>query len=112
MRDYVMILHQAFAGDATDQAGRERPAPYRGGSSGSPPIAIGLEPNPDIPTLIGPSEPEVTRLAIGDGWMPSSLAAGMLPAILPLLQQAFARRATNEHRRLPDPGSRRQAGPQ
>jgi alkanesulfonate monooxygenase SsuD/methylene tetrahydromethanopterin reductase-like flavin-dependent oxidoreductase (luciferase family) len=91
MRDYVAILRQAFAGEPLDYAGAELSAPARGGST--KPVTLDLEPTPDIPIIIAASGPAITRLAaeIGDGWMPSFFAPGMMSSLTPLLDQGFAR---------------------
>lgn len=93
MRDYVAIMRQAFDGGPLDHIGAEWSAPYRGpGAVGIEPLALGLDTNPKIPIVIAASGPVVTELAaeIGDGWMPSAFAPGLLATFLPLLEKGFA----------------------
>jgi alkanesulfonate monooxygenase SsuD/methylene tetrahydromethanopterin reductase-like flavin-dependent oxidoreductase (luciferase family) len=94
MRDFVAILRQAFAGEHIDHQGTELSAPYRGpGNLGVAPGAIGLEIISEIPILVAAAGPQMTVLAaeIGDGWMPPGWAPGILPEMLPLLEQGFAK---------------------
>jgi alkanesulfonate monooxygenase SsuD/methylene tetrahydromethanopterin reductase-like flavin-dependent oxidoreductase (luciferase family) len=92
MRDYVAILRQAFAGEPLDHVGAELSVPAPGGSTR--PMTLDLEPAPDIPIIVAASGPAVTRLAaeVGDGWMPSFFAPGMMPSLAPLLDEGFARK--------------------
>jgi alkanesulfonate monooxygenase SsuD/methylene tetrahydromethanopterin reductase-like flavin-dependent oxidoreductase (luciferase family) len=91
MRDYVAILRLAFAGRPLDYAGEALSLPAPGGAA--QPMAIDLEPIADIPIIVAASGPAMTRLAaeVGDGWMPSFFAPGMMPALSPLLEAGFAR---------------------
>ncbi len=94
MRDFVAILRQVFAGQAIDHQGTEWSAPYRGsGHMGVGPTAIGLEVISRIPVVVAAAGPQMTVLAaeIGDGWMPPGWAPGILPTMLPLLEQGFAK---------------------
>jgi alkanesulfonate monooxygenase SsuD/methylene tetrahydromethanopterin reductase-like flavin-dependent oxidoreductase (luciferase family) len=94
MRDYVAILRAAFSGEPVDHHGAALEAPYRGvGTIDAPPMAIALEPIAEIPIVIAASGPAITRLSaeVGDGWMPSSFAPGMMPALWPLLDAGFSR---------------------
>jgi len=94
MRDYVAILRQAFLGQPIDYQGTEWSAPYRGpGNLGVSPTAIGLDNICDIPVIVAASGPQMTVLAaeIGDGWMPSGWAPGILPKMAPLLERGFVK---------------------
>jgi alkanesulfonate monooxygenase SsuD/methylene tetrahydromethanopterin reductase-like flavin-dependent oxidoreductase (luciferase family) len=93
MRDYVAIMRQAFAGQALDHVGDQLSVPYRGGSGVFPPSPVELEPTPDIPIIVAASGPAITSLAaeVGDGWMPSFFAPGVLRPLQPLLDAGFER---------------------
>ena len=91
MRDYVAILRQAFAGEPLNHQGKAYSVPAPGGTTA--PMALGLEPTPDIPVIVSASGPQMIRLSaeIGDGFMPSFFAPGMMGAIGKLLDEGFAR---------------------
>jgi alkanesulfonate monooxygenase SsuD/methylene tetrahydromethanopterin reductase-like flavin-dependent oxidoreductase (luciferase family) len=94
MRDFVTILRQALTGRPLDHPGDEWSAPYRGaGAAGVPPVPIGLDVISDVPVMVAASGPRMTALAaeIGDGWMPSAWAPGLMPLFRPLLERGFAR---------------------
>ncbi len=93
MRDYVAILRQAFAGDPLDYEGAELAVPYRTDGGDFEPQAIDLEPTPEIPIVVAASGAAITTLAaeVGDGWMPSFFAPGVLRSLRPLLDAGFAR---------------------
>jgi alkanesulfonate monooxygenase SsuD/methylene tetrahydromethanopterin reductase-like flavin-dependent oxidoreductase (luciferase family) len=93
MRDYVTILRQAFAGQPLDYQGAEMTVPYRGDGPAFAPLPIDLEPTADIPIIVAASGPAITTLAaeVGDGWMPSFFAPGVLPSLQPLLDAGFGR---------------------
>ncbi len=96
MRDYVAILREALAGDPLDHVGPEWAVPYRGEDAiGLKAVPIGLETTGPIPVIIAASGPMMTRLAaeIGDGWMPSFFAPGILSSFTALLAEGFARSA-------------------
>jgi alkanesulfonate monooxygenase SsuD/methylene tetrahydromethanopterin reductase-like flavin-dependent oxidoreductase (luciferase family) len=99
MRDYVAILRQAFAGAALDYQGAAISVPAPGGETA--PARIDLEPIADIPIIVAASGPDITRLAaeVGDGWMPSFFAPGMMASLTPLLDQGFARGGVDPARR-------------
>jgi len=91
MRDYVAILRQAFAGEPLNYQGRALSVPVPGGTTA--PVAIDLEPTPEIPIIVSASGPQMIRLSaeIGDGFMPSFFAPGMMGPIDRILDEGFAR---------------------
>jgi len=99
MRDYVAILRLAFAGEPLDYRGAQYAVPAVGGAT--PPMPIDLEPTPDIPIMIAAARPEMTKLAaeVGDGWMPSHFAPGMLASMSPILEAGFSRAGSAQRRR-------------
>lgn len=91
MRDYVAILRLAFAGQPLDYQGAEYSVPTPGGRTA--PQTLDLEPTPDIPIIVAASGPQIIRLAaeVGDGFMPSFFAPGMMGPISAMLDEGFAR---------------------
>jgi len=99
MRDYVAILRKAFRGEPLEHQGAAISVPAKG--SAVAPATVALEPTPDIPIIVAASGPAITRLAaeVGDGWMPSFFAPGMMAPLRPLLEQGFARGGVGAERR-------------
>ena len=97
MRDYVAILRQAFAGEPLDYQGKAYSVPAPGGTTA--PVTLDLEPTPDIPIIVSASGPQIIKLSaeVGDGFMPSFFAPGMMGPINRLLDEGFAKS------RKPDP---------
>ncbi len=100
MRDYVVLMRQALAGDPIEHRGRERSVPYRGRDAfrdregnGVAPMKVGLEPISEIPIMLAASYPRtITQAAeLADGWMPGNFAPAMLAHFKPYLEEGFAR---------------------
>ncbi len=91
MRDYVEILRRVFAGQPLDYQGAEYSVPTPGSKLG--PRILDLEPTPDIPIIVAASGPQIIKLSaeVGDGFMPSFFAPGMMGLIGGMLDEGFAR---------------------
>lgn len=94
MRDYVAILRRAFRGESLEHAGRAVSIPYAGERiSDVPARTLALEPTPGVPIVLAAASPTMIALAaqVADGWFPVNFAPGMMPHVLPYLEQGFHR---------------------